>query len=131
MEKKIKFNLVVGFIYEAIRREYYIRINEGCIIIERGKEYLTTKECEYAPFSFRWYEEENTLLISVDTNTSFYYQLKIENPKDIAKWNILIEDVKEYVFSKIEYKFNNYMLEDGWHREYKRPKDIDDLNDEE
>ncbi len=130
MEKKIKFDDVIDFIYKALKMKYYVTLcGSGSITIGHEMKYLDTEGSKqtFNCYSFAWNFVDNNLIITLDTSyvrDDLQYQLKIENKKDIARWNILIEDVKEYVFNKIEDKFNNFFKEEKSHI------DINDLDDE-
>lgn len=133
MEKKIKFDNILAFIYKAMEKEYHISLCFRDITIGHEIKYTNAEGDEHVfdCFTFSWsFDEEDNLLICLDRHCVphlskdqdfYYYILNINNPKDIARWNILIEDVKEYVFNKIEYKFKNFF----------NPTNIDDLNDED
>ena len=127
MEKKIKFDNVIDFVYRALKGKYHFRLSENYMTIIREIKYTDVdgSKISYNCFDMFWYLEDNVLTIRLDDNN--YYQIKVENQKDIARWNILIEDVKEYILVDIETKFNNFFEEDN-----SKPTTIDDLdNDEE
>jgi hypothetical protein len=133
MEKKIKFDEIINFIYKSIKKNYSIECDSYGICIGHKREYTDDNGSTrvYNCFRFGWGMCENCLIIGVNSwgvnNDDYHYNLKINNPKDIARWNILIEDIKEYIFNKIERDFNNFFEEDN-----SKPTTIDDLdNDEE
>ena len=135
MEKKIKFENVVAFINKAIEKEYYIHLDVRDITIGRKMEYTSVDgdKCVYDCFAISWiFDNENNLIIGLNihyvpvfsNNRDILYTLNVSDPRDIAKWNILLEDVKDYIFSKTEYKFQNFFNEDS------KPTTINDLDDE-
>ena len=132
MEKKIKFDEIVDFIYKSIKGNYSIELNNYLITIGHKKEYTSNKGTTktYNCFRFAWAFDDNNLIITIDDwivkLDDFHYNLKINNLKDIAKWNILIEDVKEYIFNKIERDFNTFFDEDD-----SKPVTINDLDNED
>jgi len=127
MEKKIKFDDIINFIYNAIDRKYDISLCDGILTVTREINHKNITEISC--FHFSWILNNKKQLIIhvdkyyIDINSDYCYKLEIENPKDIARWNILIEDVKEYVFNKIEDKFNNFFNEDD------KSTTINDLDD--
>lgn len=131
MEKTIEFDDIVAFIYKAMEKEYGINLMPQTIEIRREEEYINKEGSKqvFDCFSFTWNFDNDDLIIYLDKyyvpylKDDNFYHLTVENPKDIARWNILIEDVKEYVFNKIEYRFNNF-----FNRVESKPTNIDDLD---
>lgn len=133
MEKKIKFDEIVDFIYKSIKKNYSIELNSWGVCISHKQEYTDSSGSTkaYNCFRFGWkVYDENCLIIGVNSwctdNDDNHYNLEIDNPRDIARWNILIEDIKEYVFNKIERDFNTFFDEDD-----SKPTTINDLDDKD
>jgi hypothetical protein len=99
MEKKIKFDEIINFIYKSIKKNYSIECDSYGICIGHKREYTDDNGSTrvYNCFRFGWGMCENCLIIGVNSwgvnNDDYHYNLKINNPKDIARWNILIEDI--------------------------------------
>ena len=135
MEKKIKFDEIVDFIYKSMKKNYSIEWDSWGVCISHKREYTyndgSTRAYNCFRFGWRVYDE-NRLIIGVNNwcvnydDNDHYYNLEINNPRDIARWNILIEDIKEYIFNKIEYDFNTFFDEDN-----SKPTTINDLDNED
>ena len=126
MEKKIKFDNVIDFVYRALKEKYHFRLSEAYMTIIRKIKYTDVDgtRVSYNCFDIFWYLKDNVLTIRLGDNN--HYQIKVENQKDIARWNILIEDVKEYILVDVETKFNNFFDIDK-----AKPTTINDLDNED
>ena len=113
MEKKIKFENIIGFINKAMEYNYEFDYRTYMITIYSSEE-------EYIDINYM--EKDSKLYLYI--GNPLIYNLKITDKRDICKWNLLLEDVKEYIAKSIENKFNNFFK--GEPKKYKNIEDLDD-----
>lgn len=128
--KNIEFSDVIKFIYKAMDNNLFIDLRSTGMCIAHSKEYTDNYGATHwrncIEFGYNGYEENNKLLrIFVGGWLGSTYLIETTNNKDIALWQLLIEDVKDYINRGIEEKFNNFFKEDN------KSIDINDLDDEE
>ena len=133
MEKKIKFEDVIHFIEKSMENGYTISPGGNYITIGKSRKYNsdTGGYTVYNCFEFYWRYEDEKLIIGIgvsynrDSEISDY-TLKIEDPKKILEWKLLLQRIKEYRFLRLENRFDNFFKE-----EESKLKDINDLDDKE
>lgn len=126
--KKIKFEDIIAFINKAMDTDCKISIYLSESINNNLYIYREISKDEVKTRNISWNEKDSKLYINLTggmvTNNSDYV-IEISNKKDILKWKTLIEDVIEYCHYKLELELNNF-----FNKEDNRPKDINDLDDE-
>ena len=115
MERNIKFEDIVKFIETAIEENCEFEINSDHINVAKLIKQTGFNETTIRDYISIAYRQDDEILILVPNkfhiwkdDMSFDYIIKVDNRKDILTWNMLLEQVKEYVFYKFEQKFNNF-----------------------